>query len=91
VPARRCSTELRAGQIHRGGIDNIDGQAARAHDEGFGERQKSDRLIFAIGFLTLAVAFMAQNWLGTLPAIFAFILCVGPSLMEALRGSKGNS
>jgi hypothetical protein len=48
----------------------INGQAGRAHAESFGERQKTDRLIFAIGLLALAVAFTAQNWLGTLPAIF---------------------
>jgi len=69
----------------------IDWRAARAHDEGLGERQKTDRLIFAIGLLALAIAFTAQNWLGTLTAILAFILCVGPSLMETFRGSQGKS
>jgi hypothetical protein len=69
----------------------IDFQATRANDQGFGERQKTDRLIFAIGFLALAIAFTAQNWLGTLMAIFTFIFCIGPSLRQTFRGSRGKS
>lgn len=97
--ARLEATKLPKWQLHPSHQDfdvtqlpaYIGGQAVRTHDEVSWLSPKSDRLIFAIGLLALALAFTARNWLGTLGAILAFILLVGPSLMEALRWFKGKS
>jgi hypothetical protein len=69
----------------------INGQAGRAHAESFGNAKKLIASYLLSGYWHLQSPSQPRIGWVRFRQFSAFILCVGPSLMETLRGSKGKS